>query len=1082
MESTSSNQENQIINLTYEELEFILNKIASPNPNKEDIMNTNDAIRKYSRNILSVEGFLLQIKNNPNLKIRQLSAVLLKRKLEDHWNKMEQNIQTSIKDFILQLFISEKNYLVLKAIANLIFKIAKQSLIHNQWTDLHEFIFSDPQKYSQDQASLFELNLYIISELIESSSYHLKSRLPIIKSILEVSINMGSQKMKEYSTKCLGNLVRNLEKDELNSFKDVIPIMFKEIKNFSEETVHHVYEVLCEFHINSLEIFENYLDDIIKLTLWFLNNNEYSGNTKLVLSEFLMMLSEYKKKIFIKDNYALLKGVIEVGFKMLATNTEVEDDGDDGQLSDYSIGSRMIEYLSKVISSKHVFPIFTSYIQKLLTSNDAYQRRAAITSFGLIAEGCNMKIAEMLEDIVNTLVNSFLNDSAVIVKSASIISMDKLTQHCPEICDYHAKVIPMLIQGLAAKEEEVVENSLIELNYFCRSLDLELEDYVGELLPRLIYLLENHKSVKVQENCLFALASVIGNAQGLINQTLFPILETCKSIILHRKNDEEEELRANALDCVAQISFVIKMDLFRPYKDFFTAYAVECVKSNKYILQDSGFTYFNTLSGIMGESFADYLPDLMNIAFEILQDDSGITECKEKDEFGFDSDSEDDEDKIGNVYINEDFVDAKCSAILAIAHFAKACPKQFLPYIEKVFIQFEELWNHVHDNVNIELIMAFENLLIALNDAEDKLNVEENNPGQERIYKKAWVSHVFPKFEKVVEDSDIKEEVSKVLECTYHIIDHFGKNLFVGNNTLERIMNIAKTLLDYQAACQLKSNDDEEDDEDADYDEQILGKTVDIFLIISEKIGNEFHEFFNKVFPSLKKYLNIKKTEQDRSVAFGCFADVLKHCTVSTKFYLPTLIPAVEENMKKNLKKKDEELFRHIAYLLGILFQSDPISSKEFLIPSLNILQTIHDNSTKTARDNVIAALCNISVALGLTFESDLFAKLVETVMNNIPLKHDSLENTTVMKFICYLTDKLDINGYEKYFGNILVTVKFLVLNEIKCGTSKQTLKDIKGYLEILNQNEVLRNAIEKFISTFNDSEKDRFVNTIRNA
>jgi len=1078
-----TNNENQIINLSYEELEFILNKITSPNPNKEDISNTNDAIRKYSRNILSVEGFLLQIKNNQRTNIRQLSAVLLKRKLDDHWNKMDSNTQNTIKDFILQLFINEKNYLVLKAIANLIFKIAKQSLINSQWTDLHEFIFADPRKYSQDQAHLFELNLYIISELIESSSYHLKPKLALIKTILEVSINMGSQKMKEYSTKCLGNLVRNLDKEELNSFKDVIPSMFKEIKNFSEETVFHVYEVLCEFHINSLDIFENYLIDIIQLTIWFLNNNEYSGNTKLVLSEFLMMLGEYKKKIFIKDDYAVLRSVIEVGYKMLSTNTEVEEDSDDGQLSDYSIGSRMIEYLSKVISSKHVFPVFTSYIQKLLNSNDCYERRAAITSFGLIAEGCNMKISEILEDIVNTLVNSFLNDPAVIVKSASIISMDKLTQHCPEVCEFHAKVIPMLIQGLSAKEEEVVENSLIELNYFCRSLDLELEEYVGELLPRLIYLLENHKSVKVQENCLFALASVIGNAQGLISQTLFPILETCKSIILHRKNDDEEELRANALDCVAQISFVIKMELFAPYKDFFTAFAVDCVKSNKYILQDSGFTYFNTLSGIMGDSFADFLPDLMNIAFQILQDDSGITETKDKDEFGFDSDSEDeDNDKIGNVYINEDFVDAKCSAVLAIAHFAKACPKHFLPYIEKVFIQFEELWNHVHDNVNLELIMAYENLLIALDDAEEKINGVENNVNQDPLYKKAWVSHVFPKFEKVVEDSDIKEEVSKVLECIYHIIDHFGKNLFVNNNTLERIMNISKTLLDYQAACQLKNNDEDEDEDDSDYDEQILGKTVDIFLIISEKIGNEFHEYFAKIFASLKKYLNIKKSEQDRSSAFGCFADVLKHCTVSTKFYLPTLLTAAEENMKKNLKKKDEELFRHIAYLLGILFQSDPEVSKVYLTQTLSMLQTIYENSSKTAKDNVIASLCNISIALSLNFESDLFAKMVETVMTNIPLKHDSLENPTVLKFICYLTNKLDMKGYEMYFANILNTLKSLVLNEIKCGTTKQILKDIKAYLEILNQNEVLRNAIEKFIASMTDAEKERFINTIRNA
>ena len=276
--------------------------------------------------------------------------------------------------------------------------------------------------------------------------------------------------------------------------------------------------------------------------------------------------------------------------------------------------------------------------------------------------------------------------------------------------------------------------------------------------------------------------------------------------------------------------------------------------------------------------------------------------------------------------------------------------------------------------------------------------------------------------------------------------------------------------------------DEEDDEDDSDYDEQILGKTVDIFLIISEKIGNEFHEYFAKIFPSLKKYLHIKKSEQDRSSAFGCFADVLKHCTVSTKFYLPTLFTAAEENMKKNLKKKDEELFRHIAYLLGILFQSDPEVSKVYLSQTLSMLQTIYENSSKTAKDNVIASLCNISIALNLNFETDLFSKMVETVMTNIPLKHDSLENPTVLKFICYLTNKLDMKGYELYFENILVTLKSLVLNEIKCGTTKQILKDIKAYLEILNQNEVLRNAIEKFIASMTDAEKERFINTIRNA
>ena len=41
---------------------------------------------------------------------------------------------------------------------------------------------------------------------------------------------------------------------------------------------------------------------------------------------------------------------------------------------------------------------------------------------------------------------------------------------------------------------------------------------------------------------------------------------------------------------------------------------------------------------------------------------------------------------------------------------------------------------------------------------------------------------------------------------------------------------------------------------------------------------------------------------------FGCIADVLKHCKVSTKFYIDILITACDENIKKNAKKKYEDL------------------------------------------------------------------------------------------------------------------------------------------------------------------------------
>jgi hypothetical protein len=316
--------------------------------------------------------------------------------------------------------------------------------------------------------------------------------------------------------------------------------------------------------------------------------------------------------------------------------------------------------LSLTVQSKYYFPLSTQYINKLITSNDVFQRRAGVNSLRAIVEGCTGKVKEILGEIVDTLVNIFLTDPDIKVRSSAILAIDNLTLFCePEINEYHAKIIPTLVQGMASKDDEIIEKCLIELNYFCKNLDVELEDYVADLLPRLIFLLENHKSVNVQKECLFALAAIIGGAQNHIDHTLLPILETCRSIISSRTSEEENELRANSLNCVAQIAFAIKKEKFSPYMQFFTKFASECIKSNVYEFQESGFTYFGSIATLLGEEITNDLTVLIEAAINVLKDDSGIINEKEKDEFGLDSDSEDDDcNKIDDVYINNSFVDA----------------------------------------------------------------------------------------------------------------------------------------------------------------------------------------------------------------------------------------------------------------------------------------------------------------------------------------------------------------------------------------------------------------------------------------
>jgi len=181
---------------TNEDLEIVLQNIISPNPNNADIKLTSELIKAYRKNLNSVEGFLFHIKNNQNSRIRQLAAILLNKKIETHWQKLESNIQANIRKLLMDLISVEKDFLVAKAIANLMFKISKVSLITEEWNDLHEYIFSDPSVFNSTQAHLFELNLYIIAELIEGCPLQLKHKYLQVNNIIILALTQGSAKVK----------------------------------------------------------------------------------------------------------------------------------------------------------------------------------------------------------------------------------------------------------------------------------------------------------------------------------------------------------------------------------------------------------------------------------------------------------------------------------------------------------------------------------------------------------------------------------------------------------------------------------------------------------------------------------------------------------------------------------------------------------------------------------------------------------------------------------------------------------------------------------------------------------------------
>ena len=1063
--------------------------LTSSQPDPTKIKKAEELINKYKDIPESLDGCLYQLSTNTDEIVRQFSSLILYKSVDHNWGKISEEKKEEIKKKVMELYSKEKVYLVLKGIGYAIFKICKKTLLDNKWDNLLEMIFSSPEKYTQDQERLFVVNLHVIADLVGSVSSLLqnKNKMNQIKNILSTTFLKGNNKMKEKATECLGYLIKNLDIDNLGIFKDLANFLFKDLENCDEKVIMKVYETLCDCRTEIL----NFFNDLIQpteLTIKFLSNDNYQNNLKAIMTEFLCMVAKYKKKIFTQNNCKILKDILTVSVNLInSQENEDSKDIEEDTTSLFNIGLNIINFVCNTVSSKKTFPLLIEVIKKFITSKRALERRGAIGIIGEMAEGCAVPMKDNIEDIINLLINTFTSDQDEKVKGQCIISMDFLSQFCsPEINEYYDKIIPMLLHGLYSQNEDIVEKSLLEINYFFSSIDLEMEDYLNmnselnvKLLQKLIELLNNTKNGVIQEKSLTALGAVVTNGHNLNPETLIPILVSLQNITKTKNTANDQKLIGSTLDCVGNIITVIKREKYNPeLEDYFNKFAYECIKSSVYDLQLGGLSYFSALAEIKGKDFSNLLTGIMEYTENILKDESGIIEkSKEKDEVGLDSDSEEVMEGNDEMYWNQDFMNVKSVAIKTLAFFAKSCPELYIEkYYQFTLDQLEFFSNYCNENVFFEVVDLYEAMLYSIESSGDKT----------KDVNQFWVNEVLTHYESFIDETEDQELVSHIFGNIYNIVDHFGKNIFKDNKTnnlntsLDRIINLTLKLLKNELQCQVRNKDAEEDE--MEHEEDIFDAIKNVCLCLSEKLGDDFHNYFSVIFPQLSTYLKPSHDEEDRHYAFGIIAEVLKHTKISIKFYAKQLFEEIKSNLAgKKKNTKNENLFRHISYLIGVLFIGDPQACKDYINQGLQNLQVMFEKSKKEGKDNVIAALCRIIMAYQYNKNNfNLFDKSLETIMSNLPLKYDNNENLTVLDFLIYIMEMIDLEQYKKYIGAIMKTLHCIVIFDAKCETKPEHLVKVKQYINKLNQNETIKVLIEGIIEKeFTPVEKEKFIKSL---
>ena len=233
--------------------------LTSSQPDTVKIKKAQDLINKYKDIPESLDGCLYQLSTNTDEIIRQFTTVILYKSVDHNWGKISEEKKEGIKKTVMELYSKEKSYRVLKGLGYAIFKICKKTLLENKWDNLLEMIFSSPDKYTQGQERLFEINLHVIADLVGSVSSLLqnKNKMNQIKEILSTTFLKGNNKMKEKATECLGYLIKNLDMENFGIFKDLADFIFKDLESCDEKVIMKVYETLCDCNIEILNFFNN---------------------------------------------------------------------------------------------------------------------------------------------------------------------------------------------------------------------------------------------------------------------------------------------------------------------------------------------------------------------------------------------------------------------------------------------------------------------------------------------------------------------------------------------------------------------------------------------------------------------------------------------------------------------------------------------------------------------------------------------------------------------------------------------------------------------------------------------------------
>ncbi|KAG5000612.1 hypothetical protein JHK87_021684 [Glycine soja] len=847
-------------------------------PDNDARRQAEDQIKRLAKDPQVVPALVQHMRTAKTPNVRQLAAVLLRKKITGHWAKLSPQLKQLVMQSLIETITMEHSPPVRKASANVVSIVAKYAVPSGEWPDLLPFLFERSQSAQEDHR---EVALILFSSLTETIGNTFRPYFTRLQDLLLKCLqDETSNRVRVAALKAVGSFLEFTHDEiEVIKFREFIPSILNVsrqcLASGEEDVAILAFEIFDELIESPAPLLGDSVKSIVQFSLEVCSSQNLESNTRHQAIQIISWLAKYKSSTLKK--HKLITPILQVLCPLLAESTNETEDDD---LAPDRAAAEVIDTMALNIP-KHVFqPVFEFASVSCQNANPKF-REASVTALGVISEGCLELMKTKLEPVLHIVLGA-LRDPEQMVRGAASFALGQFAEHLqPEIVSHYESVLPCILNALEDASDEVKEKSYYALAAFCENMGEDILPFLDPLMERLLTALQNSSRV-LQETCMSAIGSIASAAEQAFIPYAERVLELMK-IFMVLTNDEDLRSRARATELVGIVAMSVGRVRMEPILPPYIEAAISGFGLEFSELREYTHGFFSNVAEILDDSFAHYLPHVVPLAFSSCNLDDGsavdIDECDDEITNGFGGVSSDDEahdePRVRNISIRTGVLDEKAAATQALGLFAQHTKTSYAPYFNC------GPWNLPKSKWAAK--------------AKELLDTVMN------IYIKT-----------MVEDDD-KEVVAQACTSVADIIRDYGYATL--EPYLSQLVDATSLLLQEKSSCQQIESDSEIDDVDSAHDEVLMDAVSDLLPAFAKSIGAQFAPIFAQLFEPLMKFAKSSRPPQDRTMVVACLAEVAQNMGFPIASYVDRVMPLV----LKELASSEATNRRNAAFCVGEL-------------------------------------------------------------------------------------------------------------------------------------------------------------------